>query len=126
MGRIAAIPFFHPKTVSKRNKGEKNSYFCDKIPTYIHKIFTNIDTKLKSKCTANKVPEELGIPIMIIREEYMEEFKRFLVDNKRYLPKFKEVKELLEIFRPDAYCMYYMHIPDSSQASFFLESRFVL
>ena len=124
MGRIAAIPFFHPKTVTKRNKGENNSYFCDKIPNYIHKIFTNIDIKLKSKCTANKVPEELGIPIMIIREEYMEEFKRFLVDNKRYLPKFKEVKELLEIFRPDAYCMYYMHIPDSSQASFFLESRF--
>ena len=49
----------------------------------------------------------------------MEEFKRFLVDNKIYLSKFKVVKELLEIFRPDAYCMHYMHIPDNSQANFF-------
>lgn len=122
MGRIAAIPFFHPKT-AKREK-ISNAYFCDKIPTYLQKIFTGIDIKLKSKCTANKVPDELGLPIMIIREIYMEDFKKFLVENKRYLPKFKELKELLEIFRPDAYCMYYLHIPDNSQASFFLESRF--
>ena len=122
MGRIAAIPFFHPKT-AKREKISK-AYFCDKIPTYLQKIFTGIDIKLKSKCTANKVPDELGLPIMIIREIYMEDFKKFLVENKRYLPKFKKLKELLEIFRPDAYCMYYLHIPDNSQASFFLESRF--
>lgn len=122
MGRIAAIPFFHPKT-AKREK-ISNAYFCDKIPTYLQKIFTGIDIKLKSKCTANKVPDELGLPIMIIREIYMEDFKKFLVENKRYLPKFKELKELLEIFRPDAYCMYYLHIPDNSQGSFFLESRF--
>lgn len=116
MGRIAAIPFFHPKT-AKREK-ISNAYFCDKIPTYLQKIFTGIDIKLKSKCTANKVQDELGLPIMIIREIYMEDFKKFLVENKRYLPKFKELKELLEIFRPDAYCMYYLHIPDNSQVFF--------
>ena len=128
MGRIAAIPFFHPKTglVKKNRKSNLNGYFCEKVPTYLQNIFTNIDIKLKSKCTANKITDEkqLGIPIIIIKEEYLEDFKTFLLSNPKYLPKFKDLKELLQLFRPDTYCMYYLHIPDETQGSAFLESRF--
>ena len=128
MGRIAAIPFFHPKTglVKKNRKKNINGYFCEKVPTYLQNIFTNIDIKLKSKCTANKIIDEkqLGIPIMIIKEEYLEDFKKFILSSPKYLPKFKDLKELLQLFRPDSYCMYYLHIPDETQGSPFLESRF--
>jgi hypothetical protein len=128
MGRIAAIPFFHPKTgLIKKNKNKKSKgYFCDKVPTYLQNIFTNIDIKLKSKCTANKIldEKELGIPIMIVREDYLQDFKDFILSHPKYLSKFKDLKELMELFRPDSYCMYYLHIPDESQGRPFLESRF--
>ena len=128
MGRIAAIPFFHPKTgLIKKNKNKKSKgYFCDKVPTYLQNIFTNIDIKLKSKCTANKILDEteLGIPIMIVREDYLQDFKDFILSHPKYLSKFKDLKELMELFRPDSYCMYYLHIPDESQGRPFLESRF--
>lgn len=128
MGRIAAIPFFHPKTgLIKKSKNKKSKgYFCDKVPTYLQNIFTNIDIKLKSKCTANKIldEKELGIPIMIVREDYLQDFKDFILSHPKYLSKFKDLKELMELFRPDSYCMYYLHIPDESQGRPFLESRF--
>ena len=125
MGRIAAIPFFHPKTAKISKEIKKNYYFYDKIPTYLHKIFTSIDIKIKSPCTAIKVLDtQLGVPIMIIKERYLDDFKEFLLNNPRYLSKFKDLKELLDLFRPDVYCMYYMHIPDKSQGRFFLESKF--
>lgn len=128
MGRIAAIPFFHPKTASKRKNIDKDTpYFYHQIPTYFQKIFTSIDINLKTPCTAKKVLNpELGIPIMIIKEKYLEQYKDFLLNNPRYLPKFKNLKELISLFRPDTYCMYYLHIPVKNQGSLFLESRFCL
>ena len=126
MGRIAAIPFFHPKTTSSIKKNKKNSYYYDKIPSYLQKIFTSFDIKLQSKCTANKIKDEkeLGIPIMIVKEEYLEDFKQFLLDSPKYPKKFKDLEELMELFRADVYCMYYLHIPIESQGSPFIESRF--
>ena len=126
MGRIAAIPFFHPKTAHVKKNNNNLSYYYDKVPSYLQKIFTSIDIKLKSKCTANKITNEneLGIPIIIVKEEYLEDFKKYIETCPKYLQKFKDLKELLNLFRADVYCMYYLHIPDESQGSLFLESRF--
>ena len=132
MGRIAAIPFFHPKAIKVKTINKNQPYFYQKLPTYLQKIFTSLDIQLKSPCTAKKVfnlkigDTKLGIPIMIIKERYIERFKEFLINNPRYLPKFKDLKELLDLFRPDTYCMNYMHIPNKSHGRFFLESKFCL
>ena len=128
MGRIAAIPFFHPQTIKhSKTINKDHPYFYHKIPTYLQKIFTSFDIELKTPCTAKKVLNvKLGVPIMIIKERYLVEFKKFLINNPRYLPKFKDLNELLDLFRPDVYSMHYLHIPKKTHGHYFLESKFCL
>ena len=128
MGRIAAIPFFHPKNYRERiEKNTDKPYFFNQAPNYLQKIFTSIEIDLEAPCTAIKVLNpELGVPLMVIDENHLDTFKEYLLQNSRYIPKFKGLKELLDLFRPDAYCMNYMHKPKSSQGTLFLEAKFCL
>ena len=135
MAKTITLMFFKVKKKQNRqnqiinnNNKPKNwndinlPYYLGQIPVYINKIYTKIDIKLESKCTA-EIPTKLGLPHMILSEIFFNNYIKFIKSNKKY-EKFKELEILLNLFQSDKYSMWYLHKPINDIGMWFIESRF--
>ena len=132
MGRTITFIFYHPSGLRINNNNNINlpnwrdnnrPYYYGNVPSFLNQFYKKIEINLKTECTS-EFPKIQGLPHVIIDENYKEEFIKFLTNSIQYDKKFKDLKELENLFMPRKYCMFYIHYPLKKEAEWFMEARF--
>ena len=130
MGRAIAKHFFHGDQVGKgKNNRKRKSFYFDKIPLNLDKIYLSVKVELKEECKSLNCTDPC-LPKIIVLDEYLEEFKSYIQQSNKYtsleynIDYQNEVPYLLDLLKSHKYFMYYLHLPKKETGYWFCEGRF--
>ena len=148
MGRTVARIFYelssrHATNTTVNNipnwSGNTSPYYYNQIPTYLTDIYKPINIEIPCSTTEIK---DVGLPNIIMRDEYLNSFKVFLNQSKKYPEKFKIMDEKLknfilndkntyliqnDLFQSDKYSMVNFHDNEENDSNvyWFCEAIFI-